>query len=370
MREYRYPPLSPILGYNHPVYGQAGLEEALDPFLRGLSGQRTLNIWWSQLVYANPPPGLDVRLSLDLNLQRLADELLGDHAGALVLVKAGTGEILVMSSHPHFDPTHLDETWESLIENPEAPLLNRVTLGKYQPGAVLGPLLLAGALSENNLPELPTQLHYSHKGDTFDCAQDPVERTWGGTVAAGCPAPLVSLGKWMGKDRLDRLLADMGLYDSPALRLPTGDPSEPDPSLELESLALGLGELQVSPLQLSLAAAALSSDGIRPPSRLTMSVRNQNGDWRVLPPLSEARQALPALQADRAATHLSIPQLQMWQTIALAPSGDASAITWYLAGSNPGWEGPPLALALVLEEDNPSLAEEIGQRLFQAALLP
>ena len=128
------PELGSVLGYNHPVYGQAGLEATLDPYLRGQQGNDPLTVWWHHLLYGDPPPGLDVRLTLDLNLQNTADELLGDHSGALLVINAVNGEILTLASHPTYDPNQLDEIWDELIQDARAPLLNRATQGRYPTG--------------------------------------------------------------------------------------------------------------------------------------------------------------------------------------------------------------------------------------------
>ncbi len=130
-REYLYPDLAPIIGYTHPVYGQAGLEAELDDYLRGLAGNPATLTWWNHLLYGQPPEGLDVRLSLDLDLQTKADRALSKHMGALVLVNAESGEILAMASHPTFDPNLLDEIGASLLDNEYSPLLNRATQGLY-----------------------------------------------------------------------------------------------------------------------------------------------------------------------------------------------------------------------------------------------
>jgi cell division protein FtsW (lipid II flippase) len=130
-RHIVYPNLSPVIGYNSPVYGQSGLEASMDAYLRGVKGYPGLTVWWDHLLYGQPPPGLDIRTSLDLNLQGVADEKLGDHAGALVLLNAATGEILAMASHPTFNADQLDENWQSLINNAAAPLFNRAALGRY-----------------------------------------------------------------------------------------------------------------------------------------------------------------------------------------------------------------------------------------------
>lgn len=133
-RFVHYPSLGPVVGYNHPVYGQSGLEASLDPILRGEEGNDPFNVWWHHLIYGQPPPGLDVRLTLDLKLQSYADSMLVNQIGGLIVLDAENGEILVMSSHPVFDPNQLDEQWEALIEDPQSPLLNRVIQGIYPTG--------------------------------------------------------------------------------------------------------------------------------------------------------------------------------------------------------------------------------------------
>ena len=55
------------------------------------------------------PPGLSVRLSIDLDLQSRSDEMMTDQSGAVILLNAQTGEVLVMSSHPTFNPNYLNE---------------------------------------------------------------------------------------------------------------------------------------------------------------------------------------------------------------------------------------------------------------------
>ena len=156
-RRYRDPALGPVIGYNHPVYGLAGLEASLDPTLRGLQGNDPLTIWRHHLLYGQPPPGLDIRLTLDPGLQSLADDLLAGRRGALILLNAGSGEILVMASHPGFDANLLDETWDILIADPQAPLVNRVTQGRYRSGN-LGTLPFMEAAARPEIPPVTLRL--------------------------------------------------------------------------------------------------------------------------------------------------------------------------------------------------------------------
>ncbi len=239
-RRYLYPDLSPITGYTHPVYGQAGLEASLDDYLRGLQGNPASLIWWDRLIYGTPPPGLDVRLSIDLALQTKADELLGEHRGALILMNAETGEILAMASHPTYDPNNLDEEGDALTQNPSAPLVNRATQGLYPIGTAMLPLLRAefGEAQPTN-PELNS--YYQR----------------------------------------------LGLYQAPELNMPVSFDAENN----------SVDKLLISPLQASLTAALLSNHGIMPVPRIAMAVNTPQQGWVVL---SEANHSVDVIQAEAA----------------------------------------------------------------------
>jgi cell division protein FtsW (lipid II flippase) len=311
-RVYSYPDLAPIAGYTHPIYGQAGLEASLDPYLRGLQGNPASLIWWDHLLYGQPPPGLDVRLTIDLDLQRKADALLGEHAGALVLLNAQSGEILVMASHPTYDPNKLDEKGDSLAQDPGAPLLDRAAQGIYPVGTAPTPFFFAAGLSEN--------------------------------------AP---------HNDLIQLYDALGFYTTPELRLP------------IAAASTASGELRVSPLQMALAAATLSNQGILPAPRLAMAVNTPTQGWVILPPLGEPVQALSAQSASSTAESLMVSGQPFWQASGKGfETQEHKTITWYLAGTLPGWQGTPLALVIAIEEDNPSFTEYLGQTLMQEALQP
>src|SRR5215212_6040525 len=100
-RVYAYPPLAHIVGYASIRHGKTGVEEAYDAYLRGQRGAGAMTELRRALLRPNEP-GDDVVLTIDLRLQRLADELLGDNAGAIAMVNAHTGEVLALASHPYF----------------------------------------------------------------------------------------------------------------------------------------------------------------------------------------------------------------------------------------------------------------------------
>jgi hypothetical protein len=369
-RQILYPPLGTVLGYTHPSYGQSGLEASLDPYLRGLQGNPAPTIWWNHLLYGQPPPGLDVRLSLDLTLQRAADELLAGETGGAVLLNAQSGEILAMASQPGFDPNRLGEEWADLIADSRAPLLNRATLGRYPPGPALAPLLLAAASASGDPPALPTPLEASVAGMELACAQEPVESEWEPVAAAGCPAASLALGQSLGPAQVLEFYRNLGLYSTPPIRLLADSQPAPGAFTDPDQAYLGLAEVSASPLQLALAAATLSADGVRPAPQLALAVRSTQGGWEMLPPLGEPVQVYPAGTANAAAGSLASERLPIWQSLATAPNGPGRQVTWYLAGTLPGWSGAPMALAILLEESDPAQAEAIGQALMQAALQP
>ncbi|NJN79790.1 MAG: hypothetical protein HC797_04570 [Anaerolineales bacterium] len=305
IRKYIYPELAPITGYTHPVYGQAGLEASLDSYLRGLQGNPSSLILWDQLLYGTPPSGLDIRLSLDLSLQSKADQLLGGHHGAIILLHAETGEILVMASHPTYDPNKLDAEGEALSQNPNAPLLNRATQGLYPIGTALLPLIRA-EFGEDQ----PTD------------------------------------------SELKSFYESLGLYQAPQTNMPVAFDEE---NIQVDNL-------RASPLQINLAAAALSNDGLIPAPRIATAVNTLEQGWVVLPALSQPAQVIQAETSNEAVLSFVKSGNPYWSHIGQA-SLDETIVTWLIAGTLPDWQGAPLTLVVVLEENNIPLAEFIGKNL-------
>ena len=344
IREYNYPLLSPVVGYNHPVYGQSGLEESLDQYLRGLRGNPSLTIWWNHLLYGQPPAGLDVRLSLDLDLQEQVDAQLGDRHGAAVLLNARTGEVLAMASHPAFDPNQLDEVWDELVADPLTPLLNRAMLGQYQIGAAIGPILMAAASNQEGLSVLLEQWVKSADKANLACAQSIDDLSWGAAIGAGCQGVVDELAKGISETKLEQLYQQIEI-----------SPQE--------------SGLTASPLQMALAAAMLSSPGLRPSPQFTLSYNSPLEGWLRFPEEPDpAIQVFSPEAVTQVTSSLAEESLPIWQNLAVTPNGPDQWVSWYLGGTLHTWEGAPLALVVLLEENNPALVESIGQEIFRAAL--
>lgn len=364
-RQYNYTALGPVLGYSHPAYGQAGLEAALDPWLRGEQGYLPDTLLWERLLRGYPPPGLNVRTSINLELQTAADRLLGDRKGALVLLNPDNGQILAIASHPTFNPNELDALWQELVVDEDAPLLNRATQGLYPAGAAVAPVLYAN-LVPNGLPPLPEQLTFEVEGEILQCASPGEAATLAEAVASGCPGAAAALGEVLGTEGIVESLEKAGLTTVPAARLPAAQPVVLESSSP-EEAALGQN-LSVSPLQMALTAASFSADGIIPAPHLATAVQIPDTGWTTLRPPGEAFQGVAASGVFLTAQALAAEGAPYWQVLAVAPNGPDAFVTWYLAGTLPDWDGTPLALAVLIEERAPSQAEAIGQELLDIAL--
>jgi len=364
-----YPELGNTIGYNHPLSGKASLEASMDAYLTGLQGNPSSLIWLNEWIYSQPPPGLDVRLSLDLAVQKAADDLLRGHVGALVLLNAKTGEILALASHPSYDPNQIDENWEAWNDDPNAPLLNRATQGSYPPGASLGPFVFSLLNSSGSLPATTGQMTMQAAGGQLTCALLPENSaTWEAVVRAGCPGSVSDLLMLSSPEKLSSLFNSLGFYHTPQIPLPAVEGvSEINPA-DLTPALLLSDEFHLSPLQMALAAAALTNQGQRPSPLLTSAVHTPHQGWIVLPStLSGA--ALNITKIEDSLGKLAGAGSPFWQTTARAFTAEGE-LTWFVGGTVPKLSGAPLAVALVIEEDNAQLANHIGISVLRAALTP
>jgi cell division protein FtsW (lipid II flippase) len=367
-RFYQFPELGSVVGYSHPVYGQTGLEANFDLYLRGLRGNSDLLIWWNHIIYGQPPAGLDVRLSIDLSLQQKASELMSDYIGALVLLNSENGEILVSVSNPTYDPNQLEEVWSELINDTDTPLINRVHQGQYRPGTALGPFILASLTSKGRIPQLQEEFESNINDQDIGCATTPANSSLTALIAAGCIQPLITLSQELGGDDILMLMDDLGFFTIPSLDQTNGERTVTPIIGSPEDLVTSQSDLRVSPLQLSLAAATLSSGGVRPVPQLMTALNLPVKGWTVSPPVGESTRVFSRSNSVGIANSLAENHLPIWQSISSTPNGQDQEITWYMAGTLPSWSGPPITLVILLEENDPIAATAIGQAVMETIL--
>jgi cell division protein FtsW (lipid II flippase) len=311
-RLYVYPDLAPITGYSNSTYGQAGLEATLDGYLRGLSGNPEINIWRSHLLYGMSPTGLDIRLSIDLVMQSRADALMNGQQGAIILLNAQSGEILVMASHPTYDPNNLKDIAVDLLDDPKKPLINRAASGLYPSGSILEPFAKSLYLD-----------------------------------------PKLDSGELTG-------IFDTFGFDKPlSMRLETATPF----------LNESIDQIYTSPLQLALAAAALSNNGLIPAPRIAMALDTPTDGWIVLPALEMPFEAIQSSAVNDVVNSYVTSGDNFWSHTALAVDAESS-VSWFIAGTPTSWQSTPLVIVVVLEGNIPGLAQRIGRELLSAATNP
>ena len=108
-------------------------------------------------------PGQDLKLTIDIDLQRAAEMALGDTNGAVVAMDPRNGEILALVSHPSYDPNafavriHRDE-WNKLITDPRHPLMNKAIQDQLAPGSTFKIIMSAAGMQEGDRPEHAREL--------------------------------------------------------------------------------------------------------------------------------------------------------------------------------------------------------------------
>ncbi len=136
--------------------GKLGIEQSFETQLHGITGVDSVETSaggraMRKLASSPATPGNTVKLSIDIKLQHMVEELFGQRRGALVALDPKTGEILAFVSKPTFDPNLFVEgidsdSWQALNTSPDKPLLNRALRGTYPPGSTYKPFMALAAL--------------------------------------------------------------------------------------------------------------------------------------------------------------------------------------------------------------------------------
>ena len=167
----------PILGLMNINVGRFGMEEHLEKRLRGIPGTRHLEVnahgrIVREIRKENSKKGNNVKLSIDIELQKKLYSLLKDRSGSIVAINVNNGEVIGMVSSPSFDPNSFNqgfstEDWKTLINDPLAPLVNKSISGEYSPGSTFKTIVLLSAL-KNNIIKKNSSILCTSKLETKD----------------------------------------------------------------------------------------------------------------------------------------------------------------------------------------------------------
>ncbi len=292
------------------LVGQAGVEAQYNRALMGRDGYRrvVVNSRGLEVSEAHHEPavgGPAFTLSLDASLQAATERAFAGRAGSAVVLDPETGEILAMTSTPAYDPnafsSGIDPTlWTSLANDPETPLMNRVIQGQYAPGSTFKIVVATAALEEGVItPDTAFYCpgHLRVYNTLFHCnvpgghGSVDVRRA----LAKSCNVFFYQVGIRLEIDRIAAWAKRMGLGEPTGVDLPHelgGLVPSPEWKLRVQkapwypgetvSVAIGQGQVTVTPLQMARVAAVIANGGrlVRP--RLVRSA--EGGDVAPDPP--------------------------------------------------------------------------------------
>jgi penicillin-binding protein 2 len=271
--------------------GKNGLEKAYEAVLHGQVGYRQVEVNAKGRVLrtleSQPPvPGKDLRLHLDIRLQRDAAAALGQRRGAVAALDPRTGGVLALVSNPGFDPNPFVEgigiqEYAALRDDPDVPLFDRALRGQYPPGSTIKPFIALAGLENGVI----TPRQAKHCGGHYQLpGQSHRYRDWrkGGhgsvdlrrSIVESCDVYYYDLAHDLGIDRLGDFLGKFHFGRKTGVDL-AGELGGLLPSREWkrrvrnqawypgETLIVGIGQgaFLATPLQLAAATAALANGG-------------------------------------------------------------------------------------------------------------
>jgi penicillin-binding protein 2 len=285
------------------VVGQYGVEKFFDRLMRGQAGQKSIEVdaighEKRTVVVEQPHAGDDLYLTIDVRLQKVAENLLGEELGAIVALDPRTGDVLAMASRPGFDPNVLSreltpKQWAEIVQDEGRPLNNRASQGQYPPGSVFKVMMAAAALETKTVT--PSTTIFCNGGYQFGRR---LYHDWkaGGhgsvdlrhALVQSCDVYFYTVGQRMGIETMASFAHQFGLGEETGIELPSERigivPSEAwkrkaknEPWLpgETISASIGQGYVNVTPLQMASLIGTVANDGAMFRPRLVQAVMDR-----------------------------------------------------------------------------------------------
>jgi len=306
------------LGYEGgDTVGATGIEHAWESYLRGQRG------WEKRVVDArgryrtgpdperlidapgrlDPIPGRDLRLSIDADLEQAIEKAMRPHAaGAVVVVDVRTGRLLALYSKPDFDPDDLSggagrarvrEAFTRLYADPLRPVLDKTMSGAFQPGSTMKPFSALAALEDHLVdPEHAEKCEgYVMFGRrVFRCSHVHGRVILRQAISRSCNIYFFHLAETVGMDRIARVAQAFGLGQKTGLAInpeaPGRIPTRSWYALRYRgqfrvgftlNMAIGEGDVTVTPLQLAVAYSALANGGTLYQPQVVRAVETSDG---------------------------------------------------------------------------------------------
>jgi penicillin-binding protein 2 len=368
------------------LVGRSGVEQLMDETLRGTPGTEILVVDPSGFLFEHRQQeerkqGNPVKLTLDVDLQQVAEQAIGDHTGVAIVMKVKTGEILAMASRPGFDlnlmsPRITPEVWRDITER--GALLNRAIRGLYPPGSTFKLITAMAALSANTItPETTSDcIGYYQVGDRrFPC------NNRGGhgvldlsdSLCVSCNVYFYQHGVATGIDQIASFARLLGLDNPTGIELREEETRMLIPSREWKqttqntswfpgdtaNTSIGQGYLLMTPLQVACFTASLARGEIRTTPHILYRGDNPPVQTSARLPLSSEQLSAIYDGMHRASTEgtarlARIPNVNIAAktgTAQIRPRGMPLQLAWF-TGFAP-IEDPEIVVTVMIEGTNP-----------------
>ena len=286
---------SEIIKNNHVPglrVGKLGLEKTYEKDLIGTNGVQRYEVnaygkRINQIDHLDGAKGKNIRLTIDTEVQLLANSTLQGKSGSIVVMDIFTGEIVAMHSSPSFDPNLFfhgisNTDWKEIRDNPLKPLLNKTTSGLYSPGSTIKPIVALSALENDVIsPNLKVECRGKIElyGQTYHCWKDKGHgyMSLRNAIKQSCDTYFYEVARRLGVDRLNLTAKKYGLGKKTMEDILLDEKSGLVPSTIWkknnlgrgwvlgETLITGIGQgyIQTTPLQLCLMTAQLANGGFK-----------------------------------------------------------------------------------------------------------
>jgi len=288
------------------IIGKAGIEKVYDSILKGQDGRllKTVDVKGKGLAedqsrVEKPQPGKNLVLTIDRNIQTIAEKALGPRMGSVIVLKPTTGEILAMVSYPWYDPNiftsnQAGDEYAKLLTDPNNPLLNRAVQSSYPPASTFKTILTTAILEEKMIsPDLKVTCRgvMDYGGRDWNCwihrpGHGPINLQ--GALAQSCDIYYWTVGRdYLGVENITSYANDFGYGKVTGIDLP-GEAAGliPTPKWKEQTynekwtlgdtmnISIGQGYLLATPLQVANMMAMIVNSGVIYKPHLLKEIRD------------------------------------------------------------------------------------------------
>lgn len=372
-----------ITGYSS--VGKTGVEAAKNFDLMTLRYEFLQRI--RSVVQGTELLGNSVALTVDMDIQSAAGNLLGSKKGAIVVMEPSTGRILALQAYPDFNPNTVSQEWTSLRDHPDSPLVNRATQGLYPPGSTFKTITALAGMEyladwENFTIECTGEMEFEDK--VIHCYNDTAHGTvdMKRALTLSCNCYFAALAQEIGAGNLAKMMEKAGMEEEFGFALAYQQNDiylhKKATESELVETAIGQGKTGVTPLYMAMLASAIANEGRMMQPYIVDHILYPDGE--------AAKHTVPEQLTEICTAEEAAALKEMMVSVVENGTGTAAAVSGVTVagktgtaenatGNDHSWfigfapaENPKVAVAVLLENINEGSATPIAGKMLRVAL--